>query len=134
MQSTNHFGTLEHDENKSEPIESPRFNHAHGDVEMSICVYLDDGSSGFIGVSLHNYSDRDCQTNFVTFNTKTSPYRRSYVYPRAIIQAKEGLASTRILSHCDYKKWAEKNGDVLKLEVSVSLLTKEMAAFDGWTR
>ena len=117
------------DESKWEPIESPKFNL--GGVEMSIRVHPK-SEGGVIGVFLHSYSDQD-QTCSATIKT---PAGVEVNWERKIIEANQSCGSSRFLTHGEYEKWAKKNGDVLKLDVSVSLYTKEMVTtdVDGWTR
>ena len=116
------------DESKWEPIESPKFNL--GGVEMSIRVHPE--SDGFIGVYLHSYSDQD-QTCSASFKTSAG---EEVNWERKIIAANHSRGSSTFLTHGEYEKWAKKNGDVLKLDVSVSLYTKKMVTtdVDGWTR
>ena len=111
-------------------IESPMFNL--GGAAMSISVHPDCKNSGFIGVFLLNYSDQD-QTCSVTFK---GPAGAVSYWERKVKGAKKACGFSEFLSHGDYKEWAEENGDVFKLEVSVSLLTKEIVAtdIDCWTR
>ena len=124
------------DENKMKKVVSPKFYL--GDVEMSIGVYPDYKSSGRIGVFLHNHSDQDQKVS-VAFTSKKSKSAASYYLiresrERAIIKANKSFGYPGFLSHRDYKNLAEEDGDVFKLEVSVSLHTKEESATDGWTR
>ena len=98
------------DEKKKKPIQF-KFNLGDDDVERSIRVYPDYRSSGFIGVFLDNSSSQDQRL---------------------------GPAPVTALSHGGFKKWVEENGDVFKLEVSmamsVTLLSKDKVATEGWTR
>ena len=49
-----------------------------------------------------------------------------------IVPAGQGLGWDKFLSHEKYRQLAEEHGDVLKLDIVVTLHTK--AEGDGWTR
>ena len=108
---------------------SPRFN-LNG-VELCIIVCPDYKSSGFIGVALYNISDQD---QMISATFKTSALVGSFCLDRKIIPAWHNYGYDNFLSHDEYKKWAQENGDVFKLEVSVSLRTrdKETVAFSSF--
>ena len=117
------------DKSKKNPIEFAKFNL--GGVEMAIRVYPEHTIPGFIGVGLYNISDQDqmCSASF-----KTPLASGVCSWERSIIRANKGLGYSSFLSHDGYKKWAQENGDVFKLEVSVSLRTrdKETVAFSSF--
>ena len=116
------------DKNKMEPFVSPKFNL--GGVEMSLLVYPDYKSSGFIGVALHNCSDQD-QMCSATFKWSARVVESCLEWQ--IIRANRSSGYPNLfLSHRVYKKWAKENGDVFKLEVLVSLRTKDTSAFSSF--
>ena len=117
-------------DDKNKPIVSPKFNL--GGVEMSIRVDPNDEGSGFIGVSLHNYSDQDLKCS-ATFKTLCKAGARICSWERDIIKPKGDWGFGNFLSHSGYKKWAAENGDVFKLEVSLCIF-EDIVATDCWTR
>ena len=125
------------DGKKKKAIESPKFNL--GGVEMTIRVYPDYRMGGSVGVFLLNHSDQDQKVSFTFTSKKSKSAGPIYALTqesreRVMIQANKSLGYPGFLSHRDYKKLAEEDGDVFKLEVSVSLHTKEKSATDSWTR
>ena len=88
-----------------------------------------------IAVFLYNDSDQD-QTCSATFKADSAVPVKSRGWDRVKVKAKYEWGYSKFLSYGAYKKWAKENGDVFKLEVSVSLLTKEIVAtdIDCWTR
>ena len=118
---------LSDNENNTKRIDSPKFNL--GGVEMFIRVYPDYKSSGFISVFLDNFSNQD-QVCSATFKT---PAGAEKGLKRAIVKAKvAGRGFPKFLSHAHYKKWAEENGDVFKVVVSVFIHTKETVTFSSF--
>lgn len=118
---------MEDESKKTAAIISPKFKLAG--VEFSIDVYPEDTSApGFIGVFLHNYSNDDPTTS-VTFK-ESSGVERSWKMERDQAGKIEGYH--QFLSHKKYREWAKDHGDVLKLDIVVTLHSK--AEGDGWTR
>ena len=114
------------DEDKKLKIASPRFKLAG--KEFSIIVYPDNEGSGFIAVCIANCSNEDQMTSITV--QETSGVERSWEMNK--IQAGKGAGFIRFLSHDDYRELAKVNGDVLRLEVVLTLHRKGEA--DGWTR
>jgi len=115
-------------ENKKGAIISPKFKL--GDVEMSVDVHPDHNSSGYIAVFLHNYSDQ-AQMTSATFKANSSEVLLSWKMKEN--KAQNIFGWVKFLSHKEFKDWAEKNGDLLKLEVTVTLHVKENST-DGWIK
>ena len=114
---------------KMEEISSPKFKL--GGVDFSISVYPDDSDhdgSGFIGVYLNNHSDED-QTTSITVKLVSGVEKSLEM---RVVKAGKGRGWNKFLSHQKYQKWAKDHGDVLKLEVMVTLHSK--AEGGGWTR
>ena len=124
----NNFLQLIEDESKKKIVKiSPKFKLAGGD--FSINVYPDDSDApGFVGVYLHNHGDED-QTTSITFK-EDSGEEASWEMDK--VRAGVGLGMTKFLSHYKYRNWAKDHGDVLRLEVVVTVYSK--AEGDGWTR
>ena len=126
----NDFLQLIEDESKNmDKIRSPKFRLAGDD--FSIDVYPDNSAndwSGSIGVYLHNYGNED-QT--ISISVKESTGEKESLEMEEV-EAGDRLEVPLILSHSDYREWAEDHGDVFKLEVMVTVHSK--AEGDGWTR
>ena len=77
---------------------------------------------------LHNHSDED-QTTSITVKL-VSGVEKSWEMD--MVEAGQSWGFIKFLSHQKYRKWAKEHGDVLKLEVVVTLHSKAEA--NGWTR
>ena len=118
------------EQNKSKKLHSPKFLLCG--VQWSVRVVPDCKNSGFIGVYLHNHTNQD-QTFSATFKGSAGAVSG---WDRKVVKAKQDSGCQKFLSHDEYKTWAEENGDVFQLEVSVSMRSKDLDAadIDGWTR
>ena len=111
-------------------IVSPRFQIAG--IEFSIEVYPDNAvydGAGFIGLYLKNYSK---ETPISTVIVKEASGEVKSWEMRKEPIPESGFGWNKFLSQEKYREWAKEHGDVLKLEVMVTLHT--MADGDGWTR
>ena len=121
---------IEDQETNQQKIVSARFQIAG--MEFSIDVYPDaavyDGS-GFIGVYLHNYSK---ETLMSSVTVKEASGKENSWEMRKEPETERGFGWNKFLSQEKYREWAKDHGDVLKLEVLVTLHTKTEG--DGWTR
>ena len=117
-------------EDDSKSPSSPKFQLAG--VDFSIDV-LPDGAAygvpGFIGVFLHNYSKED---QMVSVTVKEASGVESNWWEMEELEADTWWGFPSFLAHKRYRRFAKYNGDVLRLEVSLTLHTKAMG--DGWTR
>ena len=107
-------------------IRSPKFKLAG--VDFTIDVYPDCrevGYPGYIGVSLRNHSYED-QTTSISFK-EASGKEDSRAMGK--VEAGKKIGFFQFLSHKSYRRWAKDHGDVLKLEVVVTLHSPP-----GWTR
>ena len=120
------------DENKKRiPKFSPKFKLAG--VDFSIDVLPDNSNhdcSGFIGVYLSNCGNED-RTTSVTVK-EASGEEASWEMDK--VEAGTFWGFHEFLSHEKYRKWAKDHGDVLKLEVTVTVHSKAEGEGDGWTR
>ena len=114
------------DADKKLNIISPIFKLAG--KEFSIGVHPDYTDSGYIGVFLHNYSNGDQMTSIAV--KETSGVERSWEMSKTT--AGKAIGFPMFLSHENYRKLAKVNGDILRLEVVLTLHIK--AKGDGWTR
>ena len=115
---------IEDEDNWAEAIVSPKFQLAGKD--FSVDVVPDD--DGYIGVHLASYSDEDQICSFTVM--ETSGVEMSWEMEK--IEADSWWGFPTFLAHKKYRGWAKSNGDVLRLEVTITLHTK--AVGDGWTR
>jgi len=113
------------DEVNMREILSPKFIMDGDGAEFSIKVRSrkDSSGSGWISVYLYNFSNED---QLLSVTVKGSGVEQSWEVP-----AGNGCGGS-FMSHETYREWAEDHGDVFKLEVVVTLLTK--AEGDDWTR
>ena len=116
------------DGDKNLKIYSPKFKLAGVDFSIAVYPYQEHDGSGFIGVFLNNYSNEDKMTSITV--QEASGVERSWEMGK--VKAGKGYGWTNFLSHENYKAFANVRGDVLKLEVVITLHTK--ADGDGWTR
>ena len=118
---------IEDPEKNKKAIVSPKFKLAG--AEFSINVFPSVGvNAPFIGVFLANYSNEE-QMASVTVK-EASAGKRSWETKK--VPCGQGYGCLNFLSHEKYREWAKTHGDVLKLEVVVTLHSK--AEGDGWTR
>ena len=113
-------------------IRSPKFMLAGAVFSIDVipdCTDFDD--PGFIGVSLGNQSKED-HTALITLQKAIPPPSGVVVSTVGKVLAGKGSGWSNFLSHKEYQQWANAHGDVLKLEVVVTLYRK--AEGDGWTR
>ena len=114
------------DEDKKPKISSPNFKLAG--KKFSIDVQPDNIGSGYIAVVLQNCSKEDQMTSITV--QENSGVERSWKMRK--IPAGETLGFPTFLSIENYRELAKVNGDVLSLDVVLTLHTK--AEVDGWTR
>ena len=119
---------IEDQDNNMREIQSPKFMMAG--VEFSIYVYPDflQYSPGRIGVGLHNYSNED---QMCSVTAKGTGVEKSWEMKKVRAGKQYGWMPG-FMTHEKYREWAKVHGDVLKLEVVVTLHTK--AEGDDWTR
>ena len=100
-------------------------------MEFSIDVYPDSvvfDCPGFIGVFLNNYSKETLMSSVTV--KEASGEMSSWEMEKS--EPERVFGWDKFLSHEKYREWAKDHGDVLKLEVLVTLHTKTEG--DGWTR
>ena len=117
---------IEDEDKKMEAIISPKFKLAG--VDFSINVYPDGSGCGFICVLLHNYGDEDQMTS--SSIKQVSGEEKGWEMDK--IKAKKLWGFSKFMSHEKYRQFAKVHGDVLKLDVVVTLHTK--AEGDDWIR
>ena len=118
---------IEDKDNKMKGISTPKFKLAG--VDCSIDVYPDSAaSSGFIGVFLNNFGKEDQMTSIAV--KEASGKEGSWEMDK--IEAGQGRGFAKFLSHENYRQYAQVHGDVLKLDVVVTVHTK--AKSDVWAR
>ena len=120
---------IEDQETNKQKIASPRFQIAG--MEFSIDVYPDSAvfdCPGFIGVFLNNYSKETLMSSVTV--KEASGEMSSWEMEKS--EPEMGFGWDKFLSQEKYREWAKDHGDVLKLEVLVTLHTKTEG--DGWTR
>ena len=117
---------IEDEDNKMKAIISPLFKLAG--VDFSIDVLPDKEGSGFTGVFLYNCGDEDQMTSssIKEFSGEEGDWTMDK------IKANQSWGFPEFMSHEKYRQFAKVHGDVLKLEVVLTLHTK--AEGDGWTR
>ena len=118
---------MEDPEKNQQWILSPDFELAG--VDFSIAVFPDcsaNGVPGFISVFLHQNSNEE-QMVSVTIKEASG-----VVWGRKMKTEELEWGCYKFLSQEKYREWAKTHGDVLKLEVVVTLHSK--AESDGWTR
>ena len=118
---------IEDPENNHKEIDSPMFKLAGVDFSIEVLPDCEALMDRFIGVRLNNYGNED-QTTSMT--VKASGVKRSWEMREVEAGRSRGIYT--LLSHEKYRKWAKKHGDVLRLEVVVTVHRK--AEGDGWTR
>ena len=114
-------------------ISSPKFQLAG--ANFSIEVNPDNSyhsAPGFIGVYLHNYGNEDQTISMTIKAVFGSVTDICFKLDMRMIPASKGWGSPKFLSHEKYREMAKVHGDVLKLELEVTLHTKTEG--DGWTR
>ena len=114
------------DEDKKPKISSPNFKLAG--KKFSIDVQPDNIGSGYIAVVLQNCSKEDQMTSITV--QENSGVERSWKMRK--IPAGETLGFPTFLSIENYRELAKVNGDVLSLDVVLTLHTK--AEGEVWTR
>ena len=117
---------IEDEEKNQLKISSPMFKLAGGGVDFSIEVYPDYQGSGNINVRFRNHTIEDLLSSITV---KASGAEGSIEMKK--VPARMSLGCW-FLSHEKYREWVKTHGDVLKLEVVVTLHSK--ARGDGWTR
>ena len=116
------------DENKNLKIVSPKFKL--GGREFSIAVYPN--CIGAIAVFLQNYHSEAQIISIKVRETSGLERSREMVQIPGGIMGICGIFMLLSLSHQNYRELAKVNGDVLRLEVEVTLHIK--AEGDDWTR
>ena len=120
---------IENESLKQKKMISPQFYIAG--VVFSIHVYPDNsgrGGPGFVGIYLSNDSDEDQITSISV--KKASGEEVSWEMQKVLFSNSHGFYE--FLSHENYREWANEHGDVLKLEVVVTVHSK--AEGGDWTR
>ena len=118
---------IEDPEKNKKAIVSPKFKLAG--AEFSINVFPSVGvNAPFIGVFLANHSNEE-QMASVTVK-EGSAGKRSWETKK--VPGGQAYGCLNFLSHKKYREWVNAHGDVLKLEVVVTLHSKVEG--DGWTR
>ena len=120
------------DQNKKQII-SPKFKLAG--VDFSIDVYPDNSANsgaGFFGVYLQNYGKEDQIISMTIKEVFGSVTKMNFVTEMQKAPGFKGWGCPKFMSHEKYRQLAKVHGDVLKLDVVVTLHTK--AEGDGWTR
>ena len=108
---------------------SPKFKI--DDVEFSVSVDPWNGdNSGFISVYLDHFSD---ESQMISLTVKASSGEEASRQMEEV-EAEGFCGFFEFLSITKYKEFAKDKGDVLKLELTVILHTKENAATEGWSR
>ena len=121
-----HFTLKMEDEDNHLKISSPKFKLAG--KKFSIDVYPDYTHSGYIGVFLFNDHTED-QITSITIK-EASGEENSWEMTK--IRAGQRWGFRRFLSHEKYRQLAKTRGDVLRLDVEVTLHKK--AVGNSWTR
>ena len=116
------------DADKNMKINSPNFKLAG--KEFSIGVHPNCKDSKHIKVYIYNHTDDD-QMSSATIKEGSGHVRS---WKKARILAGNGFGFPPFLSHEKYRELAKINGDVLRLEVVLTLHMKSEAEGDGWTR
>ena len=114
---------IEDPENNHKEIDSPMFKLAG--VDFSIDVLPD--CSGYLCFYLRNYGDEDQTTSVAVKNGPGVDVNWKMMKVEA-----QGIGVFWFISHENYRQWAKDHGDVLRLEVVVTVHSK--AESDGWTR
>ena len=122
----NFLKLIEDESRKMDAIRSPKFK-LNG-IGFSIDVYPDNDDSWFIGVFLHNYGNED-QTLSITVK-EASGEEDSWEMEE--VEAGDSWGFTQFLRHKNYREWAKEHGDILKLEVVVTVHSKPEDF--SWTR
>ena len=103
---------------------SPKFEVAGAEF----CFFVLPDTLGYIGVYLDNLSKED---QMCSVSVKlASGVERSLKMKK--IPSGQGSGCPKFLSHEKYREWAKTHGDVLKLEVVVTVYRKPEG--DGWIR
>ena len=121
---------IEDPENNHKEIVSPTFKLAGGEFSIIVipdCIRFNE--PGFIGVALFNQSKEE-QLASATF--KVAPFRETGNCEMKKLQAGQAAGWYNFLPQVRYRKGAKVHGDVLQLEVVMTLHRK--ADGDGWTR
>ena len=121
---------IEDGDNSKNEINSPEFE-LEG-VNFYISVYPDKGGSGFIGVYLYN-DDIAVQDQTISISVQEgSGFVEEKSSEMAVVEADDDWGFSNFMSHEKFRELAKVHGDVLKLEVVVTLHTK--AKGNSWTR
>ena len=119
---------IEDEDKKMNYISSPKFKLAG--VDFSINVLPDciaNNVPGFLCFYLKNYGDEDQTTSVAVKNGPGVDLS----WKMRKVEAQE-IGVFRFISHETYRQWAKDHGDVLRLEVVVTVHSK--AEGDVWTR
>ena len=115
------------EEDKNLKIVSPNFKLAGKVFFIGVCSNND---SGFIGVYICNYGNKDQMASITV--QETSGVERCE--EKAKMKAGQAIGFPMFLSLENYRELAKVNGDVLRLEVVVTLHIKVEAEGNVWTR
>ena len=121
---------MEDEDNKMDYITSPTFKLAGVDFSIDVIPdNIDHNASEFIGVYLQNYGDEDQITSFEV-EEASGVEKNNWKMDK--VEAGDLYGFHYFLSHKKYRELAKVHGDVLKLDILVTLHSK--AEDDGWTR
>ena len=110
---------IQDEANKMKPIDAPPFKIAGKKMAVSVQPYEARENSRGIGVYLVNLTEDEKLT--ATF-TMIVCSRELTVGPcKSEIDPDTNMGYPCLLTHEVYKKWAKENGDILKLEVKLTL-------------
>ena len=108
---------------------TPKFKLAGADFSLGVVPdNTVNNSPGFIGVYLVNESDEEQTVS----GTVKEVSRKEASFEKKRVLTGNGCGFPTFMSHEKYREWAKNHGDVLRLEVVVTLHKK--AEGDGWTR
>ena len=113
-------------QDKKLKISTPKFELAG--KEFSLEIYPDYKDSGYIGVYLQNDNTEDQMTS-ITIKEASGG---GATWEMDIVLAGQDWGCPKFQTQKKYRKWAKDHGDVLRLEVLLTLHIK--AEGEGWTR
>ena len=107
---------------KKNPIKSAKFTV--GGQKFSIEVIPEERTPHHIGVFLINLGDKDQTISYKMKHASGVDVKSDMV----VIKHNNGYGCSNFLSHDKYKEWVNKNGDIFRVEVSVTLHIKDNPA------
>ena len=120
---------IEDPEKNKKAIVSPKFKLAGAEFSIHIFPCVAVGvNAPFIGVFLANHSNEEQMASITV--KEASAGKLSWEMKK--VPGGQGFGFPNFLSHEKYREWANAHGDVLKLEVVVTVHSK--AEGSSWTR